>query len=113
MSGSIILRNMATGFLFCRYIWESVNMDFGRIKEFESVDYSLPPDHKSVAKVLGGAASDQRQLFAGGVLWSDDTFKGTIYPEKAKPQEFVKYYCRQFNPIELNTTHYRVPDADT
>jgi len=26
-------------------------MDFGRIKEIESVDYALPVNHKSVARV--------------------------------------------------------------
>lgn len=88
-------------------------MDFGRIKTFDTVDYTLPPDHKSIAKVLGGHKVAEPKLYVGGVLWSDEDFKGTIYPEKAKPSDYVKHYTKQFNTIELNTTHYRVPEPDT
>jgi len=46
-------------------------------------------------------------------MWADEGFKGLIYPEKAKAADYVKYYAKQFNTIELNATHYRIPDADT
>lgn len=88
-------------------------MDFGRIKEIDSVNYALPADHKSIAKILGGKKTDSPKAYVGGVLWSDEDFRGTIYPEKAKPGDYVKHYTKQFNTIELNTTHYRVPEPDT
>jgi uncharacterized protein YecE (DUF72 family) len=42
-----------------------------------------------------------------------NVLSGTIYPANAKPGDFIKYYVRQFNTIELNATHYRTPDAET
>jgi uncharacterized protein YecE (DUF72 family) len=88
-------------------------MDFGRIKEFDAAKLSLSADHRSVAKVLGGTRVQRPVAYVGGVLWSDESFLGTIYPSKARPKDYVKYYTRQFNTIELNLTHYRTPDAVT
>lgn len=88
-------------------------MDFGRIEDFASVDYSLPPNHPGSSKVLGGHKCNAPQVFVGGVLWSDESFPGTIYPASAKPKDYAKHYCRQFNTIELNLTHYRMPEEAT
>jgi uncharacterized protein YecE (DUF72 family) len=87
-------------------------MDFGRIKNFESVSYGLPNNHKSVAKILGETKTIHPSVFVGGVLWADESFVGTIYPERAKPKEFVSYYTHQFNTIELNLSHYKTPSID-
>ena len=35
---------------------------------------------------------------------------GQVYPPKTKAADYLKYYSKQFNTIELNTTHYRIPD---
>src|SRR6218665_90081 len=88
-------------------------MDFGRIEHIEQVDFSLPPDHKGLAKVLGGQRAASPRVHVGGVLWASDSFPGTIYPAKARPADFVRYYTQQFNTIELNATHYKIPSAET
>lgn len=88
-------------------------MDFGRIEAIEQVDYTLPPDHAGVARVLGGLKAASPQVYVGGVLWASDSFPGLIYPAKARPADFVKYYTGQFNTIELNATHYRIPSEKT
>jgi uncharacterized protein YecE (DUF72 family) len=36
-----------------------------------------------------------------------------VYPSSAREKDFLYHYSRQFNTIELNTTHYRIPDPDT
>jgi uncharacterized protein YecE (DUF72 family) len=38
---------------------------------------------------------------------------GKVYPPKTKASEFLHHYTRQFNTIEHNTTHYRIPDVET
>ena len=38
---------------------------------------------------------------------------GTIYPKNAKPKDFLAHYARQFNTIELNSTHYGIPNELT
>ena len=36
-----------------------------------------------------------------------------IYPQGAKPNEYLNYYSYSFNTIELNSTHYGMPKAET
>ena len=88
-------------------------MDFGRIHNFEQVDFTLPPDHSSISKVLGGVKHPCPQAYVGGVRWVSDSFAGTIYPAKTKPRDFMKEYVHQFNTIELNSTHYGLPSKET
>jgi len=35
---------------------------------------------------------------------------GTVYPEGLPPAEFLTYYARMFDCVEVNTSFYRVPD---
>jgi len=41
--------------------------------------------------------------------WGMKEWKGTYYPEKTKPENFLYEYGKQFNTIELNSTHYGTP----
>lgn len=85
-------------------------MDFGRTKELDSVKYTLPQNHMGIEKVLGTVKCVNPKIYIGGVLWSDESFVGTIYPHRARAINYSKYYTRQFNTIELNSTHYRIPE---
>ncbi len=85
-------------------------MNFGRIKELDSINYTLPQNHIGNEKVLGNIKCIKPKVYVGGVLWSDEAFVGTIYPNWAKAINYSKYYTRQFNTIELNSTHYRIPE---
>jgi len=87
-------------------------MDFGRIKNIESVNYTLPADHKSIIKILGGKRAVSPKIYVGGVLWADESFIGNLYPEKTKAKDFLKHYAKQLNTIELNLTHYRLPEYE-
>lgn len=87
-------------------------MDFGRDVAINTVNFKLPNSHGSAVKVLGGNRSSSISVYVGGVLWSDENFVGTIYPAKAKPKDYAKHYTKQFNTIELNTTHYRLPEKE-
>lgn len=79
----------------------------------EGVDFSLPADHPGLQKILGGERSKNLRVYAGCPEWVNDGFPGKIYPLNAQPKDYVKYYAQQFNSIELNASHYRVPDAKT
>ncbi len=87
-------------------------MDFGRTDNLETIDFTLAPNHKSIEKILGGVKCTKPQVYVGGVLWSDESFLDTIYPSKIKSKDYAKYYCKQFNTIELNLTHYRLPEKE-
>ena len=89
-------------------------MDFGRLPDLRYVDFRLPPDHPDTARVLARAAAPTPPaLFVGCPIWTNKEWLGSYFPLGAKEPDFLKYYAQQFNSIELNTTHYRIPDAPT
>jgi hypothetical protein len=88
-------------------------MDFGRLKNIEQVDFTLPVDHIGTIKVLGGVKAPKCSVFVGCPIWAETGFVGTIYPRKAKSKDYPKYYSQQFNSIELNISHYKSLDKDT
>jgi len=88
-------------------------MKFGRLENIESIDFSLPADHPGIKKILGGKRSNSVGAYVGSVVWADENLVKKIYPDRAGSKNYVKYYGKQFNTIELNATHYRVPDKET
>ena len=44
--------------------------------------------------------------------WSYPSWRPGFYPESSKPEEFLAYYARRFDTVELNTTGYRLPSED-
>ncbi|WP_448528836.1 DUF72 domain-containing protein [Raineya sp.] len=88
-------------------------MDFGKLKDISHVDFRLPPSRQANEKVLRNYPTNHLQVWAGLPVWSQKEWVGKIYPPKAQSKDFLKYYAEQFNGIELNTTHYRIPDKAT
>lgn len=88
-------------------------MDFGRVANIETIDFTLPPNHDGTMKVLGGSKADKCMVYVGCPIWAEPGFVGTIYPLKTKSKDFPKHYGQQFNSIELNISHYKQLDKDT
>ena len=91
-------------------------MDFGRLPDLRYVDFGLPPDHPETARVLARARPTQPapvRLHVGCPIWTNKEWLGTYFPAGIKEPDYLHYYAQQFNSIELNTTHYRIPDAAT
>jgi uncharacterized protein YecE (DUF72 family) len=91
-------------------------MDFGRLPDLRYVDFGLPPDHPETARVLARARPMQpapAKLFIGCPIWTNKEWLGSYFPLGIKEPDYLRYYAQQFNSIELNTTHYRIPDATT
>jgi uncharacterized protein YecE (DUF72 family) len=88
-------------------------MEFGRVDNLEGMDFSLPKDHNSIKKILSAGVSKKVQVYCGCPIWTEKGWVGSIYPSKAKPADYLKYYAQQFNSIELNGTHYQIPDTAT
>ena len=86
-------------------------MKFGKLTDIEEVDFGLPPDHPKTAQVLQlqRDASKQLQFYIGCTGWSMKEWLGKVYPTGTKAKDYLKHYAKQFNTIELNTTHYRIP----
>ncbi|MEL7021256.1 MAG: DUF72 domain-containing protein [Bacteroidota bacterium] len=90
-------------------------MKFGRLPDISGIDFSLPPDDPATARVL--AALPQRtqhpQLYVGCTGWSMKEWVGHVYPRGTAAPRFLSHYTQQFNTIELNSTHYRIPTVET
>jgi uncharacterized protein YecE (DUF72 family) len=92
-------------------------MDFGQVPNsapagyLDRFDFSLPQDDPKNA--LRGANSSTPKIYVGAPVWSHPGWVGSLYPRKTPSKEFLRFYSRQFNSIELNSTFYRVPDDKT
>ena len=93
-------------------------MDFGKVdeKELNKIDFTLPPDPPDTEKILGAlkkkftdAKKKKQKVYVGCAKWGRKEWLGKIYPLKTKEKDFVTHYVKQFNCIELNATHYRIP----
>lgn len=90
-------------------------MKFGKLQNIEKVDFSLPSDPDENARILKkyNLKTGQLQFYMGCTGWSMKEWVGKVYPSNAKAKDFLRAYGRQFNSIELNTTHYRIPTDET
>lgn len=88
-------------------------MEFGKLSSIENVDWSLPPDDPVSVSYLNSLSSKGRtKFYIGTPAWNHKEWIGKIYPAKTKPADFLSYYAQNFNTIELNTTHYGIPNSD-
>jgi len=90
-------------------------MKFGKLSDISQVDFSLPADPEGNARVLAGMdpSAEPPTCYLGCTGWSMPEWIGKVYPVGAKSKDFLKFYSRQFNTIEFNTTHYRIPNEAT
>jgi uncharacterized protein YecE (DUF72 family) len=86
-------------------------MDFGKLNNIENVDFTLPPDAPKTAKILRGLPTRKHppHIYIGATGWGMKEWVGTYYPKGTKATDYLQAYSKQFNSIELNTTHYRIP----
>ena len=89
-------------------------MEFGKVTDITDLDFSLPEDRQETAFLLRGVTDGQKNLphiYIGCTGWAMKEWVGWVYPKGCKSTEYLHYYSRQFNTIEMNTTHYRIPTA--
>jgi uncharacterized protein YecE (DUF72 family) len=84
-------------------------MDFGKLPSLDNIDISLPADHEDTKRVLAEATKQKTKTYIGCPVWADKGFVGKLYPKGTKETDFLNEYGKQFNAIELNATHYRIP----
>lgn len=84
-------------------------MNFGKVDDPSSVDFSLPKDHPKTAQILRKTISKNLEICVGAAQWNKTNMKG-FYPKGIKDE--LTYYATQFNSIELNATFYRMPSPE-
>ena len=84
-------------------------MNFGKVDDPSSVDFSLPKDHPKTAQILRKTISKNLEICVGAAQWNKTNMKG-FYPKGTKDE--LTYYSRQFNSIEMNSVFYNMPKAE-
>ena len=89
-------------------------MKFGKVADPSAIDFRLPADPMATAVNLMrlGDASRAFHVYLGCTGWSMKEWVGKVYPPGTKSKDYLKQYALQFNTIELNTTHYRIPSPE-
>ncbi len=91
-------------------------MKFGKVPDPAAVEYQLPVEPLANRRRLDryelGEGEGRPRIYIGATGWSMKEWVGRWYPEKARSGDFLEHYGEQFNTIELNTTHYRIPTPD-
>ena len=90
-------------------------MEFGKVpqSELSRIDFRIPADDPRNKASLAGKPASEMRIGIGAPAWGAKEWVGKIYPRGTAPGEFLREYAQQFSSIELNTTHYRIPDIET
>lgn len=97
-------------------------MKFGKLsetgKKIEAIDFKLPPDNPLNEKVLSGGGNlleegRKTRIYIGCPVWTCKQWVGKIFPLGTPIKRYLHSYARQFNTIELNSTHYGIPAPST
>lgn len=85
-------------------------MEFGKLEDISGVDWRLPEDaFASKFKREPGRLT----VLLGSPAWGNRSWLGKIYPEKTPTEKFLHFYSQNFECIELNASHYKIPDEET
>lgn len=103
-------------------------MEFGKVDlaQLNEIDLALPSDDPRTWSTLKAARElNQRpdlhhflpeikaRVGVGAPVWAVKEWIGKVYPVATPAKDFLFHYSRQFNSIELNSTHYGIPDEAT
>jgi uncharacterized protein YecE (DUF72 family) len=90
-------------------------MDFGKLPNVDQVDFSLGAEPERNTAVLESASLNGQtpSLYVGPTGYNMKDWLGKWYPFGGREKDFLKYFGQQFNTIEFNTTHYRMPDSSS
>jgi uncharacterized protein YecE (DUF72 family) len=54
-----------------------------------------------------------QKLHLGTIGWSYIFWKDKFYPNKTVSKDYLKYYSKQFNSVEVDSAFYRIPSQLT
>lgn len=94
---------------------EPYSMEFGKVlsSDLDRISFELPDDDPRASSVLPPGRVPTPRIGIGAPVWGVKGWEGKVYPLATDTKDFLYHYSRQFNSIELNTTHYRIPDRET
>lgn len=89
-------------------------MEFGKVFNVDAVDFQLPKFHPLSEQTFARfTKSNSPNIYIGCPVWADKSYVGKVFPPKTPTKNYLKEYCKQFNTIEVNATHYQIPTPET
>ena len=89
-------------------------MQFGRVDNINEVDFTLTEVHSFSRLTFERLSTGKKpKIYVGCPVWADKGYVGKVFPPKTPAKNYLQEYCKQFNSIEVNATHYQIPKADT
>ena len=90
-------------------------MEFGMVpyNALNNVDFLLPPEPEFNSIILPGRIKKHPKIYTGCNMWGKKEWAGKIYPSTAKEKDFLEYYAKLYNAVELNATQYKMYPAAT
>jgi len=89
-------------------------MDFGKVADISHVDFTLPAAHPDTLPLLQQQVrADKPEVYIGLPIWVNKAWVGSFYPAGMAEKHSLHWYGKQFNTIELNSTHYHIPSPTT
>jgi uncharacterized protein YecE (DUF72 family) len=55
----------------------------------------------------------KQKIFIGTSGWNYKSWKKKFYPEELSQKEWLNYYSKKFNSVEINNTFYQLPGKNT
>lgn len=87
-------------------------MDFGHHSMPEMVEFALPNWREDDIVVLKPNPNHNTRIFIGSTTWNQPAWLGDTYPSKTPKNRFLRAYGDSFDTIELNSTHYNIPQTN-
>ena len=81
-------------------------MEFGKAKDNEIKINPFVFPKTSSCEYLSVTLNQDKKIYVGLPKWSQ------IHPPQAPDKDALKYYCKVFNTVELNATHYKLPTKE-
>ncbi len=89
-------------------------MEWGKIdiQQLNNINFVLPPEPAGNLSILNKKIKPNTQLYIGCARWGTKEWLGHFYPDNVKEKDYLYYYSKLFNCVELNTTYYHVPSVE-
>lgn len=81
-------------------------MEFGKVAQLDNILWNIPPEPMTGLP----ANPNPMVLHIGTTGWGEKEWVGNLYPKGTKAAEFLQKYSEVFDTLEMNTTHYQIPD---
>jgi len=89
-------------------------MEFGNVETLDGINLTLPVDHPHTKKILkkNSIKNHEPVVYVGCAKWGRKEWVNLLYPKSSKSGDYLDFYAKQFNSVELNASFYGLKKTD-